>query len=80
MATHGLTLAETTMLLIFPWHLVWNFPLLALKGSITLLKWLWVKTNGAIKWVGAPPILVYVSGDWSDPFSCCGLGVFCERE
>ena len=26
--------------------------------------WLWVKTNGTIFGVGAPPILVYVGGDW----------------
>ena len=27
--------------------------------------WLWVKTNGIPFWlVGAPPILVYFSGDW----------------
>ena len=26
--------------------------------------WLWVKTNGTIFGVGAPPILVYFSGDW----------------
>ena len=26
--------------------------------------WLWVKTNGTTVGVGAPPILVYFSGDW----------------
>ena len=29
-----------------------------------ILIWLWVKTNGTILGVGAPPILVYLSGDW----------------
>ena len=26
--------------------------------------WLWVKTNGTILGVGAPPVLVYFGGDW----------------
>ena len=36
-------------------HFAWSFT----------KTWLWVKTNGTILGVfGAPPILVYVSGDW----------------
>ena len=42
--------------------------------------WLWVKTNGTYFGVGAPPVLVYFSGDWDvhwgladldfDPWPC----------
>ena len=50
----------------------WREPLIFVFKLFVM--WLWVKTNGTIFGVGAPPILVYVSEDWDvhwqefDPF------------
>ena len=37
-------------------------------AGVSMFKWLWVKTNGTIVGVGAPPILVYFSG-WIGMFT-----------
>ena len=62
-----------------PWHPgtshMPGFTLSSCREATTLLRerlpqsekqhrWLWVKTNGIPSWVGAPPIIVYFSGDW----------------
>ena len=50
------------------------------------MSWLWVKTNGTSFGEGAPPILVYLSGDWAvhwdngwDPSSADNLRRECSK-